>query len=340
MTGVRTTGEEGAVALAIMGPTATGKSELAVRVAERLDGEIVSVDSRQAYRGMEVGTGAPPRALREQIPHHGLLFLDPGERYGAGRFARRARRWISAIRSRGRVPVLAGGTGFFLSALVDPVFEEPPMDEGRREALREWFDAREPTRLRRWARRLDPVLCQRQGPVDPQRAARTLELVLLSGRPLSWWQDHGPPEAPPVPVGTILLTLDAGALRERIRSRVEERVDGGWEEEVERLRDAGHGPESPAWDALGYREVAALADGRLSREDAVERIAADTWQYARRQRTWFRHQPPAEALRLDAEKPLDELAERVTEEWRRVGHSPRERGAKGVDRPVDLRKTN
>jgi tRNA dimethylallyltransferase len=302
-----------------MGPTATGKSDLAVRVGDRLDGEIVSVDSRQAYRGLEVGTAAPPEELRERVPHHGLLFLDPGERYGAGHFARLARNWIREIRARGRIPVLAGGTGFFLSALVDPVFREPPMAEERREALREWFEAREPEVLRRWARRLDPVLTDRQGPLDPQRAGRTLELAFLSGRPLSWWHDYGEPEAPPVPILTFVLTLDGERLKARIRRRAEAMLEGGWLEEVERLREEGHGPGSPAWNALGYRTVARLADGELSREEALGRIASATWQYARRQRTWFRHQPPEDAIRLDAARPTDELAGRIVEEWGRAG---------------------
>lgn len=311
-----------APAIAIVGPTATGKTALAVAVARDLDGEIVSVDSRQAYRGMEVGTAAPPEELRERVPHHGLLFLDPGERYGAGRFAGLARDWIRGIRSRGRVPVLAGGTGFFLSALVDPVFREPPMDEGRREALREWFGGRDPGILRRWARRLDPVLTDRQGPLDPQRAGRTLELALLSGRPLSWWHDHGEPEAPPVPILTFVLTLDADRLKARIRRRAEAMLEGGWLEEVERLREQGHGPESPAWNALGYRTVARAADGEISRQEAADRIASATWQYARRQRTWFRHQPSEDAVRLDAARPTGELAGRIVEEWRRACTAP------------------
>lgn len=320
--GAESPGARKPVALAIMGPTATGKSEVAVQVAERLDGEIISVDSRQAYRGMEVGTAAPPAELRRRVPHHGLLFLDPGERYGAGRFARLAREWIPSIRRRGRVPVLAGGTGFFLAALVDPVFEEPPLDDDRRDALREWFDDRDAGSLRRWARRLDPTLCERQGPLDPQRAARTLELALLSGRPLSWWHDHGEPEAPPLPIQSFVLTLEAGPLKERIRRRTEAMLDSGWIDEVERLRAAGHGPDSPAWDALGYGTVAALADGEIDREEAVERVVSSTWQYARRQRTWFRHQPQEDAVRLDAARPAGELADRIAAEWRRAGTPP------------------
>lgn len=305
-------------ALAVVGPTATGKTSVAAEVARRLNGEIISVDSRQAYRGMEIGTAAPSRELRKEIPHHGVAFLSPGERYGAGRFARRARRWIREIRSRGRVPVLAGGTGFFLKALTDPVFEEPEMDRERRRALRTWMDERPDDLLLRWARRLDPALAERMDPLDPQRASRTLELALLSGRPLSWWHDHGEPEAPPLRARIYVLELASEPHRERIERRTRELLQSGWCDEVQALREAGHGPDSPALDALGYRDVARLLDGEIDREEAVDRIARETWQYARRQRTWFRHQvPEADTVRLDAAEPVEQLAGRIVDDWER-----------------------
>lgn len=305
-------------ALAVVGPTATGKTDLAAEVARRLDGEIISVDSRQAYRGMEVGTAAPPADLRQEIPHHGVAFLSPGQRYGAGRFARRAREWIREIRGRGRVPILAGGTGFFLKALTDPVFEEPEMDDERRGALRAWMDERPDDLLLRWARRLDPALAERMDPLDPQRASRTLELALLSGRPLSWWHDHGEPEAPPLRARIYVLELTTGPHRERIERRTRQLLADGWTEEVRALREAGHGPDSPALDALGYRDVARLLDGEIDREEAVERIARDTWQYARSQRTWFRHQVPEDhTVRLDAAEPVEQLAVRIIDDWQR-----------------------
>lgn len=304
-------------ALAVVGPTATGKSDVAVRVASRLDGEIVSVDSRQAYRGMEIGTAAPGPDLRALIPHHGVAFLDPRERYGAGRFARLARGWIREIRDRGNTPVLAGGTGFFLRALTDPVFREPEMSDERREALRTWAEEEPSERLRRWARRLDPPLASRLEEVDPQRATRTLELALLAGRPLSWWHDHGEPEAEPVEILVFCMRVDRDRHRRRIRDRVRAQLEAGWAEEVRELRRQGYDADAPAWDALGYGAVAAWVDGRLDREEVVERVSASTWQYARRQRTWFRNQLPSPGTRwLDAARPADELAERIATCWR------------------------
>lgn len=304
-------------ALAIVGPTATGKTAVALRVAERLDGEIVSVDSRQAYRGMQAGTAAPGPEARARVPHHGVAFLDPGERYGAGRFARLARGWIRRIRARGRTPLLVGGTGFFLRALTDPVFREPDMDEQRRRRLRRWADRQPPDRLRRWVRRLDPELARRLGEVDPQRAARTLELAFLSGRSLTWWHDHGEPEAAPVEPLIFALRRDRESHRRQIRDRVERQLDAGWAREVQSLRRHGHQEDSPAWEALGYADVAAWLDGEIERAEAVERIAADTWQYARRQRTWFRNQlPEGSTRRLDAGRPPGELADRIVRAWR------------------------
>lgn len=306
----------GGDALAVVGPTATGKSEVAVRLAELLGGEVISLDSRQAYRGMEVGTAAPTAEQRRRVPHHGIAFLDPDQRYGAGRFARRARQWIREIRARGRVPILAGGTGLFLRALTDPVFEEPEMAAERRAALEAWLGALGDRELRRWTRRLDPRLAEELDGLDPQRCMRTLELALLSGRPLTWWQEHGEPEAPPVDAVVAVLEMDRESLRDRIRARAERQLEEGWPEEVRRLREAGYGEGDPPFTAVGYSEVAALLRGEIEREEVVDRVVADSWRYVRRQRTWFRHQVPEDALRLDATRPADELVRRIAAAWR------------------------
>ncbi len=301
-----------------MGATATGKSELALALALRLGGEIIGLDSRQAYRGLAVGTAAPEFGQLYSVPHHGIGFLDPRESYSAGHFARLARRWIRQIRDRGRVPILAGGTGFFLRALLDPVFEEPPLDEESRRRLREWLVDQPAELVGRWARRLDPERVASLQVLDRQRAGRAIELALLSGRGLSWWYRHGEREVRPVPMLVYSLGLPREVHRERIRRRVERLLDGGWLEEVRGLREAGVPPDAPALGAVGYREIAALLAGELERDAAVAEIARRTWGYARRQRTWFRHQLPG--LRwLDATLPIDELAERVAREWVAVG---------------------
>lgn len=303
-------------AVAVVGATATGKTEVAVLLAEELGGEVISVDSRQAYRGMEVGTAAPGPELRDRVPHHGVGCLEPGERYGAGEFARRARVWMGGIRGRDRVPILAGGTGLFLRALTEPVFEEPPMDAERRSRLERRLGELDEEELRRWARRLDPALAEELDALDPQRCGRTLELALLSGRPLTWWQEHGPPEAAPVRALTAVLELAPDRHRERILARAERQLREGWVEEVRRLLEEGYDLDDPPFSALGYREVAAVLDGEATLEEAAGEIAARTWQYARRQRTWFRHQLSEPVLRLDAARPADDLVAEIAERWR------------------------
>jgi tRNA dimethylallyltransferase len=302
-------------AIAIVGPTATGKTDVAIAVARELEGEVISLDSRQAYRGFGIGTAAPTAAELAAVPHHGVGFLDPMEPYGAGAFARYAHEWMMEIRARGHIAVLAGGTGFFLSALLRPIFREPPLDPERRADLRRWLDERSMDELREWARHLDPALGDRLERVDRQRASRTLELALLTGRALSDWIAAGDPEHEPLRARCFTLVLPPESHRERIEKRARLLLEGGWVEEVLRLREGGF-DRSPAFNAVGYREVLALADGEISAEEAVERIVRATWGYARRQRTWFRHQLPSDAITLDALLPTGQLAERIASEWR------------------------
>lgn len=304
------------IGLAIVGATGSGKTELAIALARRLDGEIIGVDSRQAYRGMEVGTAAPSSAERAAVPHHGIGFLDPGQRYSAGEFARLARGWVAEITARGRVPILAGGTGFFLHALVNPVFEEPPMDTARRAELRRWLATVPAERARSWSERLDPDWSAGRDVLDRQRAARSIEVALLSGHPLSWWLERAEPAAEPLSLLAFGMTLPPELHRARIRERIERQFEEGWLEEVAALRAAGVPADAPALNAVGFREVAACLDGDMVREEAIDAIASQSWAYARRQRTWFRHQLPG--LRwLDATEAIEHLSELVETEWRR-----------------------
>lgn len=288
-------------------------------IAERIDGEIISTDSRQAYRGLTVGTAAPTAAERARVPHHGVGFLAPGERYGAGRFGRDARTWIEEIRSRKRVPILAGGTGLFYRSLTRPIFREPPIEAPRRASLEVWLESHSLETLRRWTLALDPGLAERLSVLDRHRCLRAIEIALLTGRRLTWWQRHGPPEAEAIDVTTVVITLPAEEHRARIRQRAEALLDGGWAQEVDRLLAEGHGLDSPAFSSIGYRAVAEWTRGETSRADAMTRIVRDTWAYARRQRTWFRHQLPPDVLTIDGELPVDEAADVVVEAWRLEG---------------------
>ena len=306
-----------ATVLVILGPTATGKTALALEVARLLNGEIISADSRQAYRGLEAGTAAPSPSDRSSVLHHGVAFLEPGERYGAGRFARLCRQWVSEIESRGRVPIITGGTGFFVRAVTQPVFREPDLDAGRRMSLESWLSELPLEEVRRWTQRLDPDMGVRLPVVDRQRAGRTLELTLLTGRSLTWWQQHAPPEAEALRARTWVLQLDPEAHRARIEERVRLMLDSGWVEEVDSLVSGGHGPGSPAMTSIGYMDVLRFARGEISRGEAVKAIVGDTWQYARRQRTWFRHQLEDDVIRVPADTDTAELARRIAADWTR-----------------------
>jgi tRNA dimethylallyltransferase len=304
-------------ALALTGPTTVGKTDLSLELARRLHAEIVSMDSRQVYRGMDVGTDKVRTDARAGIPHFGLDLVEPDETYSAGRFARDVRRWIDEIEGRAHVPLLVGGTGFFLRAVLEPIFREPPLDEERRARLRRILDRMPGSELVRWVERLDPARAALAARGGPQRLSRTLEVALLTGHPLSWWHETAPADGPAVPCLVVVLELPRDELDRRIDARVGRMVESGLLDEVRGLLAHGYGADAPGMTGTGYREIAAYLDGGMSLDDALEEMRRQTRRYARRQLTWFRNQMPADTLRLDARLPLEEKADRVVEAWRR-----------------------
>ncbi|MDP2954793.1 MAG: tRNA (adenosine(37)-N6)-dimethylallyltransferase MiaA [Longimicrobiales bacterium] len=305
-----------AVFLALVGPTASGKTELSLAVARALRGEIIAMDSRQVYRGMDIGTAKASAADRSAVPHYGLDLVDPDERYSAGRFARDARRWVAEIRGRGHIPLLVGGTGFFLRALMVPIFAEPGLDRGRVARLRTYLGRQPRERLEAWVRRLDPERAGLAAEGGPQRLSRTLEVALLTGRPLSAWHRVAPPDGEGLRGVVVCLELPRDEMDRRIAARARGMVESGLLEEVRGLVARGYGPGAPGMTGTGYREVVAHLEGATTLERAVEEIAAATRRYARRQLTWLRNQLPPEAVRLDAGVPLAEQVDAVLEAWR------------------------
>ena len=301
--------------LVITGPTASGKSDVALEVARRLGGEVVSMDSRQVYRGMDIGTAKPDRATRQAVPHHGLDLIDPDQRYSAGQFARDAHGWFAGIHRRGRVPILAGGTGFFLRALTTPLFGEPVLDCERRERLKHWLAGVPLPQLRDWAVRLDDAALTAAS--DPQRLARRIEVALLTGRPLSWWHRHGAAGPALLPL-VFVLELPRAELYRRIDARVRSMIARGLVGEVQALLGRGYDQHDPGMNAVGYIELLPHLRGERTLDEAIELIQSATHRYARRQLTWFRNQLPAGHSRLDASAPVAVLAERIMAEWGRV----------------------
>ena len=294
----------------IVGPTAVGKTAVAAALARRWTIAVISADSRQVYRGLDLGTAKPEAAVLRAVPHLGIDLVEPGERYSAGRFARDASGWLGAL-DAGRRPVVVGGTGLYIRALVDGLFHEPPLEPARRARLARWTSRAE--RLAGWASRLDPAYTGG----GRQRAARAVEIALLTGRPLSWWQSEARAESVMRP-WYVRLTVPRAVLHQRIAARTGAMLAAGWIEEVRHVLARGVSPAAPGLDAVGYREIVRHLQGKLDAARLSEAIVTSTRRYAKRQETWFRHQLGRDALvTLDATAPADELAKRLIELWER-----------------------
>jgi tRNA dimethylallyltransferase len=296
------------------GSTGVGKTRVATAVARLAAVEIVSADSRQLYLGLDVGTAKPSAAERAAAPYHGLDLVPPTERYSAGRFAAEARGWIAGIVARGRLPLVVGGTGFYLKALFEGLFAEPPLDAARRAELGAALRRLDRDALGRWAERLDPAF--RRGSGGAQRAARAVEVALLAGRPLSEWQRAAPARPSGLEPWYVVLTLPRPALAARIAARTRGMLEAGLVEEVRRLLAAGVPRDAPGLSGVGYREVIAHLDGALAADCLAPRIAAATRRYAKRQETWLRHQLRGPVLWLDASPEPDVLAREVLARYR------------------------
>jgi tRNA dimethylallyltransferase len=281
----------------VCGPTAAGKTRLALWLADRTDVTIVSADSRQLYRGFDIGTAKPTAAERDEVPHCGVDVLDPTQRASAAWWADHADAWIREARAQRRVPLVVGGTGLYLRALFGDLFDEPPLDEMRRAELRRELASYPTEMLRRWTRELDPP----RATLGRTQLLRALELALLAGQRVS---DLHRERHRPARWSARYLVVDPGPeLAARIEQRVDAMLAHGWREEVRRL--IGQVPaDAPAWNATGYRTIRSLESGELAERDAVHRVIVDTRQYAKRQRTWFRHQLAGDDVtRLDPRDP-------------------------------------
>ncbi len=294
----------------ILGPTAVGKTAVALALAERWSLEVISADSRQVYRRLDIGTAKPTRRERQRVPHLGLDLIDPGHRFSAGRFAGLAAGWIDEVRARGRQPVVVGGTGLYVRALVEGLFVEPPFDPERRRVLEAWVSGLAAADLVRWAGRLDRGF--RGG--GRQRAARAIEIALLSGRSLSYWQEHARSEGGVEP-WYVVLSAPRPVLHRRIEVRAEEMVRRGLIEEVASVLAEGHPADAPGLDGVGVREAVEYLHGHRPRDTVAAAVATATRRYAKRQETWFRHQLRRPVLALDATRPPEVLAEIIATEW-------------------------
>jgi tRNA dimethylallyltransferase len=267
----------------ICGPTAAGKSAVALWLAERYRVMIISADSRQIYRRFDIGTAKASAEERALVPHRGIDVVEPTERYSAAAWADDANRWIDEAEAAGQAALVVGGTGFYLRALFEPLFEEPPLDPERRDALQRSLGQLPFAELVRWTRALDPDRAH-LGRTQLQRA---IEVALLSGQRVSAL--HRERARPVRRLARYLVVDPGGALAARIADRLDSMLSGGWVDEVRRLKDEVPA-DAPAWKTTGYQAMRDYVRGTVGRAQAREQILIETRQYAKRQRTWFRHQ--------------------------------------------------
>ncbi len=275
-------------AVVIAGPTGSGKSELAMRIALARGGEIVNYDSMQIYRGFDIGTAKPSGGERRAVPHHLFDLIEADEEFNAADYARLARGICSDIESRDRVPILAGGTFFYLRALLSGLPEMPGRDESIRARIRRIASTeRGRQRLHRWLDRVDHVTASRIPPTDRHRVERALEVWIASGRPISSWERPGNENAPEMPSVKIGLRIDRALLVRRLDDRVERMYRKGLVEETRALLTRFPRAARP-FGAIGYREAAAVAGGEIDLQSAIAETKRRTRAYAKRQMTWLK----------------------------------------------------
>jgi tRNA dimethylallyltransferase len=296
-------------ALLLAGPTAVGKSAIALLLAEKLGGEIVSVDSMHVYRGMDIGTAKPSPADRGRVPHHLVDVVDVTEPFDAAQFVQLARRAVADIQSRGRLPILCGGTGLYFKAFLEGLGQTPPADA----ALRAVLEATPlPELLRELAER-DPATYERIDRYNPRRVIRAVEVIRLTGKPFSaqravWEPSPLAPRPSPLHIG---FTRSATDLHQRIAARVDAMFRQGWVAETEQLLSRGLAQNKTAMQALGYRQIVEHLRGERSLAETIELVKLRTRQFAKRQMTWFRRQLQLTWINLEPQGSAEAAAKTI-----------------------------
>jgi tRNA dimethylallyltransferase len=277
--------------IVILGPTASGKSALAITLAEKLGGEVLVCDSTQVYRHFDIGTAKVPLAEQRGIPHHLVDLVEPTEVFTAGEYRRRAIDELEGVRARGKVPVLNAGTGLYLRALLLGLAEAPERSEALRDRLREKVERRGPEHLHRMLARLDRETAARIAPRDTPKIIRAIEMRVLAGKPVGEIHRSGRAALEGYGVTKIGLAPSRAALYAGINARVEVMIRAGWIEEVARLALSGVSGDAKPFQFIGYSQLRDVIAGRLSREEAIQQIQQATRRFAKRQLTWFRREP-------------------------------------------------
>jgi tRNA dimethylallyltransferase len=298
----------------IVGPTAVGKSRVAVEVAKVFETEVLTADSRQVYRGMDVGTDKPAIEERQGIPHQLIDLVDPDGSFNAGLYRRQAIDEIERLYRDHRLPLVVGGTGLYIRTLLRGLCDAPPADPVVRAALKREAEDQGHDRLYARLVDVDPVTASRLHPRDESKVIRALEVYQLSGRRMSeFQQEHGFSERP-FSALTIGLNRERDALYRRIEERIDWQLAHGLTEETKRLLEQGYQRESAAMKGLGYRQVAEHLAGEYDAAEMVRRFKRDTRRFSKRQMTWFRKEPGLQWLTIEESESVQRTAARVIEQ--------------------------
>lgn len=305
--------------LALVGPTAAGKSALAMRIALRLETDIISADSAQVYRGLDIGTAKPTAVEQKLVRHHLIDLVEPDEDYSVADYQRDARQMIERLWHRGRLPFIVGGTGLYLRAVIENyAFGTRGKDEALRARLNKEADSAGSAALHHRLKRLDPAAAAKIHPRDRRRIIRALEVFTLEGRPISGQVERTRKRESPYRLLLFGLTLPRPLLYRLIEERVEAMLAQGFIEEVEQLLRRGYPRSSPGLQILGYRQIAAFIAGEMERKEAVAEIKKQTRRLAKRQLTWFRREPDITWLDRAAEDGSDCLADKISDQVKEI----------------------
>ncbi len=276
--------------LVVTGPTATGKTALSVELAKKLGGEIVSADSMQIYRGMDIGTAKVTKAEMQNIPHHMIDIADPSEDYSVSRYVEEADAAVRGILSRGRLPIVAGGTNLYIDSLIAGLdFAEKAEDAALRESLNKQYDDIGGEAMLEHLRGFDPERAAKLHPADKRRIVRAVEIYILTGETITRHDEETKKRPKRYDAVKIALTFaDRAVLYDRINARVDKMVSDGLFDEVKGLLDSGLSPACTSMQAIGYKEPAAYFRGEMSKDEAIELIKLSSRRYAKRQLTWLR----------------------------------------------------
>lgn len=292
----------------IVGPTAVGKTATAIELARRLDGEIISIDSRQVYKGLDAGTAKPTLRQQQEIPHHLIDILELTEQISAGSYRELALKTVSEILSRGKLPVFVGGSGMYVKAVIQGIFQESVTDATVRQKIKSELKEKGSAILYNRLVDIDPDLAIKTHMNDIKRITRALEIYEITGKPPS--EHYKTQETdPPFPHRIFVLTMEREKLYERINQRVDQMIADGLEDEVKRFLRSGLRGDMDALQTLGYREALVYLDKKCSFDGMVENIKRNTRRYAKRQLTWFRNQLEATWITVSEEQSIPDVAE-------------------------------